>query len=289
MDPFAGDTGNGNLYGRGTSDMKCGVAALTVAALNMGKHLQSTPGVTLVITAGEETGCEGAFHLYRDKVLDRAGAVIVAEPTSNYPFVGHKGALWLKATTRGVTAHGSMPEKGVNAVYKAARAVNKLEAFRFDNPAHTLMGQATLNVGTIRGGLNINSVPDQAEIAIDIRTVPTVDHAKLIETLAAQLGQDVELESLMDLQAVYTDASDEWMQSVFEVMGPLLGERPQPRVATYFTDAAALSLAYDSPPTVILGPGEPHMAHQTDEYCNVQRIGVAVEAYEQIIRRWCVA
>jgi succinyl-diaminopimelate desuccinylase len=289
MDPFAGDTGNGNLYGRGTSDMKCGVAALTVAALNMGKHLQSTPGVTLVITAGEETGCEGAFHLYRDKVLDRAGAVIVAEPTSNYPFVGHKGALWLKATTRGVTAHGSMPEKGVNAVYKAARAVNKLEAFRFDNPAHTLMGQATLNVGTIRGGLNINSVPDQAEIAIDIRTVPTVDHAKLIETLAAQLGQDVELESLMDLQAVYTDASDEWMQSVFEVMGPLLGERPQPRVATYFTDAAALSLAYDSPPTVILGPGEPHMAHQTDEYCNVQRIGVAVEAYEQSIRRWSVA
>jgi succinyl-diaminopimelate desuccinylase len=72
-------------------------------------------------------------------------------------------------------------------------------------------------------------------------------------------------------------------------MGPLLGEHPQPRVATYFTDAAALSLAYDSPPTVILGPGEPHMAHQTDEYCNVQRIGVAVEAYEQIIRRWCVA
>ena len=242
-----------------------------------------------MITAGEETGCEGAFHLYRDRQLDRAGAVVVAEPTSNYPFVGHRGALWLKATTRGVTAHGSMPEKGVNAVYKAARAVTKLEAFRFENPPHPLMGQATLNVGTIRGGLNINSVPDQAEVAIDIRTVPTVNHADLIATLAAQLGPDVELENLMDLEAVYTDARDPWMQTVFDVMSGLLNETPQPRVATYFTDAAALNLAYGNPPTVILGPGEPQMAHQTDEYCTVQRIEVAVEAYEQLIRRWCSA
>jgi succinyl-diaminopimelate desuccinylase len=289
MDPFAGDTADGKLYGRGTSDMKCGVAALTVAALNSARFLHSTAGVTLVITAGEETGCEGAFHLQRDGVLERAGAVVVAEPTSNYPFVGHKGALWLRAKTRGVTAHGSMPEKGVNAVYKAARAVSQLEAFRFENPPHALMGQATLNVGTIRGGLNINSVPDEAEISIDIRSVPTVDHANLIETLALQLGPDVELEPLMDLEPVYTDASDPWIQTVFEVMTPLLGERPQSRVATYFTDAAALNLAYRNPPTVILGPGEPQMAHQTDEYCTMQRVGVAVEAYEQIIRRWCSA
>jgi succinyl-diaminopimelate desuccinylase len=289
MDPFAGDTADGKLYGRGTSDMKCGVAALTVAALNSARFLHSTAGVTLVITAGEETGCEGAFHLQRDGVLERAGAVVVAEPTSNYPFVGHKGALWLRAKTRGVTAHGSMPEKGVNAVYKAARAVSQLEAFRFENSPHALMGQATLNVGTIRGGLNINSVPDEAEITIDIRSVPTVDHANLIETLALQLGPDVELEPLMDLEPVYTDASDPWMQTVFEVMTPLLGERPQSRVATYFTDAAALNLAYRNPPTVILGPGEPQMAHQTDEYCTIQRVGVAVEAYEQIIRRWCSA
>jgi succinyl-diaminopimelate desuccinylase len=144
-------------------------------------------------------------------------------------------------------------------------------------------------VGTIRGGLNINSVPDEAEITIDVRSVPTVDHANLIQTLALQLGPDVELEPLMDLEPVYTDASDPWMQTVFEVMTPLLGERPQSRVATYFTDAAALNLAYRNPPTVILGPGEPQMAHQTDEYCTMQRVGVAVEAYEQIIRRWCSA
>ena len=289
MDPFAGDTDAGKLYGRGTSDMKSGVAAFTIAALGMAKRLSGTPGLTLVITAGEETGCEGAFHLYQDGVLGKAGAVVVAEPSSNYPFVGHKGALWLKAKTRGVTAHGSMPEKGVNAVYKAAHAVSKLEAFRFANPPHGLMGQATLNVGTFHGGLNINSVPDQAEIGIDIRTVPTVDHKELIRILARQLGPDVELEAMMDLEAVYTEPQDPWMQSVFEVMAPILGERPAPKVATYFTDAAALNLAYKNPPTVILGPGEPQMAHQTDEYCVVERLERSVAAYEEIIRRWCLA
>jgi len=288
MDPFAGETDAGNLYGRGTSDMKCGVAAFTIAALRMAQRLSGTAGLTLVITAGEETGCEGAFHLYRDGMLGKAGAVVVAEPTSNYPFVGHKGALWLKARTNGVTAHGSMPEKGINAVYKAAHALNKLEAFRFPNPPHGLMGQATLNVGTFHGGLNINSVPDRAEIGIDIRTVPTVDHKQLIRILAAQLGAEVELEPLMDLEAVYTEPQDPWMQSVFDVMGSILGEKPVPRVATYFTDAAALNQAYNNPPTVILGPGEPHMAHQTDEYCVVERVQSAVAAYEEIIRRWCL-
>ena len=287
-DPFAGETDAGKLYGRGSSDMKSGVAAIVVAAAGMASKLAHTPGLELVITAGEETGCEGAFHLLQDKVLGRAGAVVVAEPTSNYPFVGHKGALWLLAKATGVTAHGSMPDKGVNAIYKAARALGKLEAFRFQNPPHELMGQATLNVGTVRGGLNINSVPDEAVIAIDIRTVPTVDHKVLIDELSRQLAPDVTLEPLMDLGPVYTPPEDPWMQSVFEVMTPILGTRPTPRAATYFTDAAALSRAYNDPPTVILGPGEPQMAHQTDEYCVLNRIEQSVAAYQEIIRRWCL-
>ena len=287
MDAFAGDSDAGKLYGRGSSDMKSGVAAFTVAALNLARHLGGTCGVSLVITAGEETGCEGAFHLCRAGVLGEAGAVVVAEPTCNYPLVGHKGVLWLRARTRGVTAHGSMPERGVNAVYQAARAVAKLEQFRFLNPGHQLMGQATLNVGTIRGGLNINSVPDAAEIGIDIRTHPGVDHASLVRLLAQELGTEVELETLMDLDAVYTDPNDPWMQSVFELATQMAGESPQPRAAAYFTDAAALNRAYRNPPTVVLGPGELHMAHQTDEYCLIERVEQSVACYEQIMLRWC--
>ena len=286
-DPFAGETDAGRLYGRGTSDMKCGVAAFVAAAVHLGRKLERTPGLELVITAGEETGCQGAFDLLDKGVLGEAGAVVVGEPTSNYPLVGHKGAFWLQARTRGVTAHGSMPEKGVNAIYKAAAALHSLERFRFANAPHPLMGQATLNVGTIRGGLNINSVPDEAVFAIDIRTVPTSRHAEVKAQLQRELGPEVELETLLDLEPVYTPESDAWMQEIFDLLQPHLGARPEARTATYFTDAAALSRAYRAPPTVILGPGEAQMAHQTDEYCVMDRVQTAVSVYEDIARRWC--
>ena len=287
VDPFAGEISDGKLYGRGTTDMKSGVAAFVVAALELGAALADGPGVVLVITAGEETGCEGAYHLAGlDNALGEAGAIVVAEPTSNQPWIGHKGALWLKAKTTGVTAHGSMPEEGVNAVYKAARAIGRLEDFDFNIARDAILGKPTLNVGTVSGGLNINSVPDSAEVGIDIRTVPAQDHKEVRSHLAGYLGEEVTLEAVVDVGGVVTDPADDWMSEVFDVMTGILGERPETKTAAYFTDASALTPAYGGPPTVILGPGEAHMAHQTDEYCVVDRIGQAVEANIEITRRW---
>ena len=290
-DPFAAEIADGKLYGRGASDMKSGVAAFVTAAIELAPQLASGPGLVLVITAGEETGCEGAFHLAElhkvENILGTAGAMVVAEPTSNYPLVGHKGALWLKAKTRGVTAHGSMPERGDNAVYKVARAVSALERFDFGVAPDALMGPATLNVGTIRGGLNINSVPDAAEIGIDIRTIPGQRHPELFGCLCRHLGPDVELETILDVESVHTDPADPWIRRVFGLMAPLLGERIVPRSVTFFTDAAALTPVYAAPPTVILGPGEPQLAHQTDEYCFVHRIEQAVVANRALISDWC--
>src|SRR6202008_1647807 len=115
----------------------------------------------LVFTAGEETGCEGARYLCQlPDILPRCGALLVGEPTSNYPLIGHKGALWLRAAFRGVTAHGSMPEQGDNAVYKAARGTLRLSNHEFDAPRHHHLGGPSLNVGTFSGGSNDNSGPD---------------------------------------------------------------------------------------------------------------------------------
>lgn len=289
-DPFAGETDAGRMYGRGSSDMKSGVAAFVAAAVELAPRLARSPGVSIVITAGEETGCQGAFDLAaKSGALGRAGAIVVAEPTGNFPYVGHKGAFWLNARTRGVTAHGSMPEKGVNAVYKAARAVSCLEHYHFPNAPHPMMGQGTLNVGTCHGGLNINSVPDEAVIGIDMRTVPTQRHDQIRADLARALGPDVSLETLLDVESVYTEPQEAWVQEVFDVMHPYLGARPEPKVATYFTDAAVLKPAYGNPPTVILGPGEPQMAHQTDEYCVSERILQSRAAFAELMRRWCGA
>ena len=188
FDPFAGDIVDGKLYGRGTSDMKCGVAAFVASICGMAAQLRETSGVVLVITAGEEIGCEGAYHLARAGVLGHAGAIVVAEPTSNRALVGHKGALWLRAIMTGVTAHGSMPHLGVSAAYKAARALTILEKFQFNVAPHQHLGSPTLNVGTVHAGLNVNSVPDRAEIGIDIRSIPGLEHSRISEHLRARRG-----------------------------------------------------------------------------------------------------
>src|SRR5439155_1311263 len=135
-DPFAGETQGDRLYGRGSSDMKAGVAAMLLAAKNLARKISGTPGIVLVLTAAEEGGCIGSYHLAQTQLLGSAGAMIVGEPTANYPYVGHKGSLKFYAGFRGTSAHGSMPELGVNAIYKAARAVSKLEAFDFAQPEH---------------------------------------------------------------------------------------------------------------------------------------------------------
>jgi succinyl-diaminopimelate desuccinylase len=290
-DPFGAEIVDGLLYGRGSSDMKSGVAAFTSAAIACAQQLRDGPGLSLIITAGEETGCEGAFAMASSpqarELLGTAGALVVAEPTGNLPLLGHKGAFWLAAEAKGITAHGSMPEHGDNAVYKMARAALALEKFEFDTAAHPLMGAPTLNVGTARGGLNINSVPDAAELGIDIRTVAGQDHAQVLQCLCRVLGSQIELRKLLDVASVFTPATDPWMQRVFALCAARSGAMPEQRTVSYFTDAAALRLPLGMPPVVILGPGQPEMAHQTDEYCRVDRIREAEVLFTDLITDWC--
>jgi succinyl-diaminopimelate desuccinylase len=295
-DPFGAEILDGRLYGRGSSDMKAGVAAFVCAAVAAAARWRddpTRPGLTLILTAGEETGCEGAFALASDPqaqaMMGRAGALVVAEPTANQPLLGHKGAFWLRAQAQGVTAHGSMPERGDNAVYKIARAALALQDFDFETAAHPLMGTPTLNVGAVRGGLNINSVPDAAELDIDIRSVADQSHTRLLQCLCRVLGPDISLHPLLDVGSVYTAPDDPWMRRVFALCAERSGVPPAPRTGSYFTDAAALRLPLGLPPTVILGPGEPELAHQTDEYCRVDRILEATTLFSDLIDDWCGA
>jgi len=240
-----------------------------------------------VLTAAEEGGCIGSQHLARTQLLGKAGAMLVGEPTSNYPYVGHKGSIKFHATFKGVSAHGSMPHLGSNAIYKAARAVNALEHFDFGAAAHPVMGSPTLNVGTMSGGSGVNMVPDTAAIGVDIRTVPGMDHASLLKRLRGTLGAEAEIQVFSDLLPVWTPPQQEWVERVFDICKTHLGSRPEAKTATYMTDAANLLKAYPGAPTIVLGPGEPQMAHQTDEWCSMERIRQAVAMYEATIKDWC--
>lgn len=285
-DPFAAEIDGDRLYGRGASDMKSGVAAFVCAALAHAAEDAGQANVTLIITCGEETGCDGAAALVERGGVGPAGALVVGEPTANAVCVGHKGALWLNAITTGVTAHGSMPEKGDNAIYKAARVIASLESFAFDARAHPLLGSPTLSVNTVRGGLNINSVPDRADVGVDIRTIPSVDHAALGRALEERVGASARIEAFLDLPGVWTSPDVDWVKRVARIAAGVTGASGAPGAATFFSDASVLTPAMGAPPTIILGPGEPAQAHQTDEWCSLAKIRAAVEIYRGILRDW---
>src|SRR5436190_982978 len=129
----------------------------------------------------QEWGYTVEYHEYADSrtsVIARGGGNDTKKPlclTGHLDVVSlgtRKGSLKFNASFRGVSAHGSMPHLGENAVYKAARAVAKLEAFDFKAKKHPIMGEPTLNVGTFEGGSGVNLVPDLAKIGVDVRTVP---------------------------------------------------------------------------------------------------------------------
>jgi len=287
-DPFAGETDGDRLYGRGSTDMKSGIAAFVTAAIELAPDLARGPGLVLVITAGEEVGCEGAKYLADHGLLGRAGAIVVAEPTANYPYIGHKGLAWFEVQTTGVTAHGSMPELGDNAIVKMAHVIDDLAGFRFPVEGHTVMGRPTLNVGTIRGGLNTNSVPDRAAITLDTRTVPGIDHAHLCESLQKLLApRGAAVRRIVDTASLYTEPANEWVQQVYDACTPYLDGRPTPKTITFSTDGADLKRGFGGGvPAVILGPGEPTLAHQTDEWCSMGRIDQSVELFRTLMRRW---
>lgn len=287
-DAFAGETDGDKMFGRGASDMKSGIAAFVIAALRLAPHLRATPGLLLVLTASEEVGCEGAKYLADNRLLDRAGAIVVAEPSANYPFVGHKGLCWFEVETRGKTAHASMPEEGENAILKMTRCIHELEHFKFNVESHAVMGKPTLNISTLHAGLNTNSVPDSAKLTLDMRTVPGIDHVHLCHSLQTLLGKHGgQVRKLVDTPPLYSEPDNEWIQSVFEVMTPFIGGRPTPRTIQFSTDGADLKRALDGAPTLIVGPGEPVMAHQTDEWCSVNRLEQSIDAYTTIMKNWC--
>ncbi len=286
--PFSGEIVGDKIYGRGASDMKSGLVAMIITAVRLAE-MGLNERVLMLFTAGEETFCQGARYVAeRHQLLGHIGGLIVCEPTSNRPVIGHKGAIHYKITFRGKTAHASMPHMGINAIYKASDAIQKLRNLDLGVSGHPLLGPPTINVGTMSGGQNINSVPDLATIGVDIRTLPDQTEEKIRTALQDLLGTDVDIELLGQARGIFTEPGDPWVKEVFRAVEDVTGARPEPSTVPYFTDASMLSPALGSPPTVILGPGEPELAHKTDEYCYIHKIEEAAQIYLRILESWCL-
>ncbi|MFI7101314.1 M20 family metallopeptidase [Streptomyces sp. NPDC050161] len=289
IDPLSGEIHGDRLRGRGSSDMKAGVAGIVSAAT---RHAAHSPGtaVQLVFTFGEETGCEGAATL---DGLAPSPVLLVAEPTANRVVLGHKGALWLRLTAHGRSAHGSRPELGDNALVKLAAAAQRIHRHG-DWPHSATHGAATVNVGTFHAGIQPNLVPDRAELTLDVRTVPgftSADAVAAVRRLAADAGADVTVERILDLPSVATDPGDALARELTGVLVP--GTAPaadadgqEPCCATYFTDASVLAGKLGTPAVLLYGPGEPEQAHVTDETCSVAALQASTAALERLLARW---
>jgi succinyl-diaminopimelate desuccinylase len=198
---------------------------------------------------------------------------------------GHKGALWLRASCSGRAAHGSTPHLGENAIYKAARAATRLEQFEFNAARHPVLGPPTLNVGTIRGGAGINSVPDHAELTVDIRLVPGMDSSAVAGQIGFVMGEECSLSPVVDLPAVWSDPSSRMSRLFAECHHAATGLEGEVAGANYFTDASVFAHAFLGTQTVVCGPGEPAMAHMTDEYCEVAKIVETCHIYSALLRK----
>ena len=183
-----------------------------------------------------------------------------------------------------------MPELGDNAVVKAARTFAAVEDFGFNMEPHEWLGSPSLNIGYVHGGANINSVPDYAEVGLDIRTIPGQSHERVSEQIQQRTGSDCQIANLLDLQSVFSAPDHPWLSGALSRVVEVTGQSADGSLkgAPYFTDAAVLNPAFQQPPFLILGPGETEMAHQTDEFCVVERIREAQEIYMRLADDWCV-
>lgn len=286
--PFGGEIVENRIYGRGTSDMKAGIAAMVVAAA----RLASQPfrkGLAFVLSAGEETGCCGARSLVATagQLPSNVDGLLIGEPTSNRVGLAHKGALLFEAHATGKTVHSSMPWMGDNAIYKAAEAIRRIADHEY-NRSSAAGNHPTINVGMISGGLNANSVPDSARFSIDIRMPAGANHEAIEHSLGQYLGDQIALRRTLHMPAVMTCADEPFSRCVFDAVEEVTKRRPDDSgVFTYFTDGSVFQ-PHLNVPTLLCGPGNPAVAHQIDEYCDITCLLDSCDIYEQVIKRWCL-
>jgi acetylornithine deacetylase ArgE len=289
IDPFDPVVRDGRLYGRGACDTKAGLAAMMHAVASLKEESITPPcEVWLVSAVDEEYMFRGVLSLCEGL---RADAAIVAEPTELRAVIASKGVLRWKLRTKGKAAHSSKPHLGVNAISHMAQIVVALdrEAERLAQTVHPLLGQATLNVGVIHGGVQVNFVPDWCEIEIDRRLLPgetpesvLAHHDAILEELKSKcplLNTESNPPSIAD-PALETNADAQVAQVAKRVLTEM-GLNGELTGVPYGSDAS--KLARHGVPSIIFGPGSIDRAHAAIEYVECDQVELAVSFYREFL------
>jgi putative selenium metabolism hydrolase len=293
--PFGGEIVDGKLYGRGSVDMKSALAAVIFAG-HIAKRLGIQKGKTLYITASvmeEDYDGEAVYSMCR-QLETLPDYVVICEPSGLDLALGHKGRALIKVTSKGVSAHGSAPEKGVNAIYKMGPILQRVEAL---NNAMMRQGNGTGSIALTKissSSESLNAIPTQCEVYLDRRLVIGEDKADISEEMNTLLeGTDASWEvydkrgkSYTGVPVVLHSFLPSWEISPDNVLTKACAKsfkivfKREPRLIKWdFCTNGVATAGRLNIPTIGFGPGDSKKAHTVDECCEISQIAAAVDFY----------
>ena len=284
-DPYGAEILDGQMHGRGSSDAKGPIAAALegIEVLNaLGAELRGT--LELALVADEEAmGFKGAGFLVEQKLLS-ADAVIVGEPTALRVVKAQRGPCWMRIIVRGRAAHGSQPERGVNAIMHMAEVVLRLEE-TLPDITHEIVGAPSINVGTIHGGEKVNIVPASCIAEIDRRSIPGETRESVVASVQAAIDLAKErypdIDATIDLPAFGEPFEVRDGSPLLEqVVGSISDARGAPAEIVGFRGSSdARFFAEAGMDVVVCGPGDITVAHTAREYIALDELELGAVAY----------
>jgi acetylornithine deacetylase/succinyl-diaminopimelate desuccinylase family protein len=298
IDPWSPSIRDGRMYGRGACDIKGGMTAMLGALARLAaERPRDMPTILMACTVNEEHGFSGATALAQmwarpDKMVPRKpDLAIVAEPTDLQVVVAHKGVVRWRCHTHGRAAHSSQPHLGENAIFKMARVLETLERYARDEAPqageHPLCGRPTLSVGTIAGGISVNTVPDRCSIEIDRRLIPGENpnqvFRQVIDYVSRETGDaGVEHETPFMIGVGLADGDNAAVAERMSAAAQRAGIDSRAIGVPFGTDAAVISAA--GVPSIVFGPGSIDQAHTADEWLSLDELASASEALYEFAR-----
>ena len=298
-DPFGGEIINNLLYGRGSCDMKAGLACAMVA-LKKVAALKTKPSRDILVCATiDEEGSHmlGGVDLISQGIVNENTFVVATEPTNLDIIVAHKGLVWLEVEVSGKLAHAGNPSVGVDAVRAVSIFITefhaRIEALPYD---HNLSGKATCTFSRIEGGIKTNVVPDRARLEVDVRIPPpmTIDDVHNIAAESAVCAEAIVPGSKFickqmnnDRPPVEADVNSEFVLALSEAFEEVVNVRAKKSAIPAYTDASVIQARTGNRSALVFGPGALAQAHTVDEYVPINEIDICTDTLFITLRKLC--